>query len=167
MSGKYDDIINLPHHVSSTRPHMPMSDRAAQFSPFAALSGYGAAVKETARLTSSRIELAEDARAMLEQKLRLLADTAPDDSIVTITYFQPDTKKTGGSYVTVTGPVKKVDGIEHIILMSFSTITSAVLAFSDRSMKRLKCSLNTLAARLTASSGTKVPFVNTSNVSLS
>lgn len=117
MSGKYDDIINLPHHVSSTRPHMPMSGRAAQFSPFAALSGYSAAVEETARLTSSRIELAEDARAMLEQKLRLLADAVPDDSIVTITYFQPDTQKAGGAYVTAVGPVRKIDSIGRIILM--------------------------------------------------
>ena len=70
----YEDIINLPHHVSSTRPRMPMADRAAQFSSFRALSGYGDAVKETARLTGQRIELDESAKAVLDEKLRLLAE---------------------------------------------------------------------------------------------
>jgi len=73
MSNKYDDIINLPHHVSLTRPHMSILDRAAQFSPFAALSGYDAAVKETARLTSSRIELGEDAKAELYPRTKIQA----------------------------------------------------------------------------------------------
>lgn len=117
MTGKYDDIINLPHHVSSTRPHMPMSDRAAQFSPFAALSGYDAAVKETARLTTERIELAEDARTALEEKLGLLSDTISDAPTVTITYFQPDRKKAGGEYITATGIVKRIDDYQHTIIM--------------------------------------------------
>lgn len=117
MSGRYDDIINLPHHVSSTHPHMPMSDRAAQFSPFAALSGYGDAVKETARQTTKRIELAEDARAALEEKIRFLADTLSDDPTVEITYFQPDKKKSGGAYVTAIGIVKRIDDVERTIIM--------------------------------------------------
>ena len=117
MSGRYDDIINLPHHVSSTHPHMPMSDRAAQFSPFAALSGYGDAVKETARQTTKRIELAEDARAALEEKIRFLADTLSDDPTVEITYFQPDKKKSGGAYVTAVGIVKRIDDVERTIIM--------------------------------------------------
>ena len=114
---KYDDIINLPHHVSKMRPHMPMSDRAAQFSPFAALSGYGDAVKETARQTTKRIELAEDARAALEEKIRFLADTLSDDPTVEITYFQPDKKKSGGAYVTAVGIVKRIDDVERTIIM--------------------------------------------------
>ena len=117
MTGKYDDIINLPHHVSKMRPHMPMSDRAAQFSPFAALSGYGDAVKETARQTTKRIELAEDARAALEEKIRFLADTLSDDPTVEITYFQPDKKKSGGAYVTAIGIVKRIDDVERTIIM--------------------------------------------------
>lgn len=117
MRGKYDDIINLPHHVSTTRPPMPMSDRAAQFSPFAALSGYGDAVKETARQTTKRIELAEDARAALEEKIRFLADTLSDGPTVEITYFQPDKKKSGGAYVTAVGIVKRIDDVERTIIM--------------------------------------------------
>lgn len=117
MSGGYDDIINLPHHVSAAHPHMPMSDRAAQFSPFAALSSYGDAVKETARLTSDRIELAEDARAALEQKLCLLVDTIPNSLTVTITYFLPDKKKAGGTYADISGVVKRIDDVERIVIM--------------------------------------------------
>ena len=117
MSGKYDDIINLPHHVSPTWPHMPLSDRAAQFSPFAALSGYDAAIKETARLTTQRVELSEDAREALEQKLCWLKATIPNGSAVAITYYQPDRKKAGGVFAVAVGFVKKVDDIEHIILM--------------------------------------------------
>lgn len=117
MSGKYDDIIDLPHHVSPTRPHMPMADRAAQFSPFQALSGYGEAVRETARRTTERIELAEDAKAALEEKLRLLSDTVSDAPAVSITYFQPDRKKAGGKYITATGIVKRIDDFQHTIIM--------------------------------------------------
>lgn len=121
MTGKYDDIINLPHHVSSTRPHMPMSDRAAQFSPFAALSGYDAAVKETARLTTERIELAEDARTALEEKLGLLSDTISDAPTVTITYFQPDRKKAVGEYVRYTGIVKGYKESENALAFADGT----------------------------------------------
>lgn len=127
MSGRYDDIINLPHHVSAAHSHMPMSDRAAQFSPFAALSGYGDAVKETARVTTEQVELAEDVKAALEMKIRFLADTIPDGPTVDITYFQPDKKKSGGTYVTASGSVKRIDDIERAITMH----NGLKIAFTD------------------------------------
>lgn len=118
QSQDYDDIIDLPHHTSPKRIRMPMIDRAAQFSPFAALTGYDAAVKETARLTDVRIELDESVKAVLDEQLRLIEenlDTLPE---ITITYFQPDDKKAGGAYVSVTGKVKKIDDYEKCIVMS-------------------------------------------------
>ena len=92
---KYREIIDLPHHVSKTRPQMPMSDRAAQFAPFAALTGYDAAIKETGRLTDERIELDEEALTALDMKYQLLMDAFDDAPEVTITYFQPDERKAG------------------------------------------------------------------------
>ena len=113
----YEDIINLPHHISPTRQQMPMSDRAAQFSPFAALTGYDAAIKETGRLTDERIELDEDALTALDMKYQLLMDALDDKPEVTITYFQPDERKAGGKYVSAVGTVKKVDDFERRITM--------------------------------------------------
>ena len=107
--GKYDDIINLPHHVSATRPHMPMMDRAAQFTPFRALTGYEDAVHETARLTDEKVDLTEDEKALLDTRLQPLADKIDHQPQVTLTYFRPDKKKAGGAYVTVTGQLKKMD----------------------------------------------------------
>ena len=115
--GKYDDIIDLPHHVSSTHPHMPMSDRAAQFMPFRALSGYEDAVHETARLTDEKIELTEDEKAILDMRLQKLADEISSQPKVTLTYFQPDKKKTGGAYVCVTGQLKKIDDFEGALIL--------------------------------------------------
>lgn len=114
---KYDDILNLPHHVSATRPRMSMMDRAAQFSPFAALTGYDAAIQETGRLTDRRIELSEDSRAALDRKQQLLLDRIADHPQVSVTYFVPDERKSGGSYVTATGSVKKVDPHRRIMEM--------------------------------------------------
>ena len=114
----YEDIINLPHHVSPTRPRMSRADRAAQFSPFAALSGYGDAVQETARLTNRRIELDESAKAALDEKLRLLAEVIEDRPEAAITYFLPDRKKAGGEDVTATGQVKKVDAVAQELVMA-------------------------------------------------
>ena len=116
--GNYDDIINLPHHTSPTRPRMSMIDRAAQFSPFAALTGYDAAVKETARLTDWRIELDEYEKAALDERLCLLQEHLKEFPQVTITYFQPDARKSGGSYLSVTGSVKKIDNYEKCIVMT-------------------------------------------------
>ena len=109
--------MGLPHHVSKTRPQMPMSDRAAQFAPFAALSGYDAAIKETGRLTVERIELDVEALSALDMKYQLLMEALDEAPEVTITYFQPDERKAGGKYVSAVGAVKKIDDFERRITM--------------------------------------------------
>ena len=121
MKCKYDEIMGLPHHVSKTRPQMPLSDRAAQFAPFAALTGYDSAIKETGRLTDERIELDEEALTALDRKYQLLMDTLDDAPEVTIIYFQPDERKAGGQYVSATGTVKKVDTFGRRILLQDGT----------------------------------------------
>lgn len=121
MSSKYDDILHLPHHVSTKHPRMCAADRAAQFSPFAALSGHDAAINETARLTCEKIELAEDRREELNRKLQVLADWLPEPVTVTVTYFLPDTRKQGGAYVTVTGQLKKFDCLRGIMVLADRT----------------------------------------------
>ena len=114
---RYDDIINLPHHVSEKHPHMSMIDRAAQFSPFAALTGHGAAIEETTRVTDERIELDESRKEMINEKLMFIAES--DDLIeVTVTFFVPDGRKFGGEYVSVTGKIKKIDAYNHDIVMT-------------------------------------------------
>ena len=118
MSGPYDDIINLPHPISVKHPRMPLSDRAAQFSPFAALSGHGAAIAETARLTDRRIELDEDTKAALDLKQQILADRIAERPEVSVTWFRPDEKKDGGQYVTTVGRLKKVDEVERVLRLS-------------------------------------------------
>lgn len=121
MSGneehKYDDMINMPHHVSKKHPQMALADRAAQFSPFAALTGYEAAIAETARVTEDRPELSDTSREALDMKLQLLRECLTEKPAVEITYFVPDERKAGGSYVTVTGIVKKIDEYKHRIVM--------------------------------------------------
>ena len=117
MSGKYDDIIHLPHHVSQTHPQMPMHDRAAQFSPFAALTGYGAVIRETGRLTETRPGLDEDARDELNRRLTLLATLLERRPMVTLTYFQPDARKEGGACLTITGIVRKIDEYRRMLIM--------------------------------------------------
>ena len=107
--GKYDDILNMPHHVSSTRPHMSMHDRAAQFSPFATLVGYDDAVKETSRLTNEKLELTADKITDLNQKIAFLIENADERPEITIEYFIPDEKKTGGKYVTLSGNFRRID----------------------------------------------------------
>lgn len=121
MKNVYDDIINLPHHVSATRPHMAVSDRAAQFSPFAALTGYDSAIKETARLTDERIKLDEYVKDALSDRLQIIADRIKEHPEIAITYFQPDVKKNGGAYVTVTSSVKKIDEYKRVVIMSDDT----------------------------------------------
>ena len=115
--GRYDDIINLPHHVSANRHHMSMLERAAQFQPFRALTGYENAVQETARLTEDRIELTEDEKTLLDGKLQQLADDIASHPLATITWFQPDKKKTGGEYITTTGQLKKIDDFAGILIL--------------------------------------------------
>lgn len=116
----YEDIIHLPHHVSPRRPQMSLHDRAAQFAPFAALTGHEEAVKETARLTEEKIELDENEKQLLDQKLQYLETkgTGPD---VRITYFLPDQRKTGGIYVTTQGRMKRIDRYSHRLHMENGT----------------------------------------------
>ena len=117
MQNNYDDIIDLPHHVSATRPQMSMIDRAAQFSPFAALTGYDAAIKETGRLTDEKIEMDEEALNILNMKFQILVDSLDEEPEVTFTYFKPDERKAGGAYLTASGVVKKIDDFERMIVM--------------------------------------------------
>ena len=100
MSGKYDNILRLPHPTSAKHPRMPVSERAAIFSPFAALSGHAGAIAETARLTDQRIELDEDTRAELDRRQTVLLEHIAEQPEVTVTWFQPDERKDGGAYVT-------------------------------------------------------------------
>lgn len=117
MTGLYDDIIYLPHHVSVTRPHMALIDRAAQFSPFAALTGHERAIKETARLTEDRVELDEGVKAALSDKLQIIADRIGEHPEISITYFKPDGKKKGGSYITFINSVSKIDEYERLLIL--------------------------------------------------
>ena len=124
MTGPYDDIIHLPHHVSATRPHMPPIDRAAQFSPFAALTGYDSAIKETARLTDERMELDENMKDALRGRLQIVSNRMKEHPEIEITYFQPDVKKQGGAYGTAAGSVKKIDEYERVVVMNDGTVIS-------------------------------------------
>ena len=118
ISHEYDDIINLPHHVSADRPHMPMIDRAAQFSPFAALTGYDAAIVETARLTYTKRNLSEEQKEIISKQLHSLQSRLKTDPVVIVTYFVPDNCKAGGAYRTITGTAKKVDEYSGVLEMS-------------------------------------------------
>lgn len=117
MQNNYDDIIDLPHHVSATRPQMSMMDRAAQFSPFAALTGYDAAIKETARLTDQKIDLNDYEKEEINDKIQLITEHLGEDFEVVITYFQPDSRKAGGAYVDAVGIVKKIDEYDRVIIL--------------------------------------------------
>lgn len=116
--GPYDDIIDLPHPTSTKHPRMPLADRAAQFSPFAALTGHEAAIHETARLTDRRIELDEDEKTALDRKLRLITEHLAERPAVRITYFQADQRKDGGSYEIAEGSMKKVDEIARMVVLT-------------------------------------------------
>lgn len=115
---KYKDIINLPHHVSKTRNPMSLYNRAAQFAPFAALTGYDDAIKETARLTEERIELSDELKNMLNQKIKLIIENIKLQPEVAITYYVPDNKKSGGVYKTISGNVKRIDEVEKCIIFT-------------------------------------------------
>ena len=118
MSGKYDDIIDLPHPTSQNHPRMSLYDRAAQFSPFAALTGHHAAIAETGRLTDRRIELDESEITRVDAELQHLQELLPGRPTVSITYFVPEERKNGGSYQTVTGEVKRSDAVGGVIQMA-------------------------------------------------
>ena len=122
ISHKYDDIINLPHHVSKKPPQMSLHDRAAQFSPFAALTGHKAAINETARLTDEKQILSEDVIAKLNEQLNLIKENIGTNQTVTITYFVPDDKKSGGAYISHTGVVKKIDEYNHTVILTDKTV---------------------------------------------
>lgn len=121
---KYKDLLELPHPTSKRHPRMSLYERAAQFSPFAALCGHEAAIQETARITEQRVELEEDAKARLNEKLQILQKHLGNEVPVTITYFVPDSRKNGGAYVTCTGLVKKIDAYAHKIILQDHTMIS-------------------------------------------
>ena len=115
---KYADIIDLPHHQSDTRPKMSNYDRAAQFSPFAALTGHADSIKETARLTDEYNEPSEEMKAIMNEKILFLMEQLENQPEITITFFKPDEKKQGGAYITITGVVKKIKTYERQIQMT-------------------------------------------------
>ncbi len=115
MSKQYEDIINLPHHVSKTRPQMSMMDRAAQFAPFKALVGYDETIKETSRLTDSEILMDNEALNILNRKLKMIIERIDEVPEISITYFKEDGKKRGGAYVNEVGVLKKADNLNRIL----------------------------------------------------
>ena len=118
---KYKDIIDLPHKQSSRRPHMSLSDRAAQFAPFSALTGYDDAIVETGRLTDKKIELSEEALDLLNAKYQILLAHLADNAEIILTYFVSDKNKSGGAYVEKQGVVKRLDTFERQIVLCDGT----------------------------------------------
>lgn len=118
---KYDDIINLPRHVSKKHPAMSLYARSCQFAPFAALTGYEDAIKETARETNERIDIDDELRAILDTKLQIITENLNKNLEITFTYFIQDDKKDGGEYVTVTGIVKKINNYNGCIYLVDNT----------------------------------------------
>ena len=137
---KYDDIINLPHHVSSTRKPMTLCNRAAQFAPFAALTGYDDAIKETSRLTEKKIEISDELKNELNQKIKFISDNINLKPKVTITYFVSDNKKSGGVYKTISGNVRRIDEVEKCLLFTnkliiyFDDIISIIISYNNISI---------------------------------
>ena len=121
MADNYNDIINNPHHTSKTRKRMSQTNRAAQFAPFAALTGYDAAIGEAARLTETKIELDDKTKEILNMKLNFLKDHIKDRPYVTITYFVPDTKKDGCAYVDYSGKIRVIDETQQTIIFTDRT----------------------------------------------
>ena len=129
MSGPYDDIIHLPHPTSENHPRMSRADRAAQFSPFAALTGHGAAIRETARLTDRQAELSEDIRAELDRKQALLLERLAEQPEIIATWFCPDGRKDGGAYITTKGRLRKIDlSARRMVLTDGTEITLEEIA---------------------------------------
>jgi hypothetical protein len=117
MNGKYDDIINLERPLSLKHPRMPISDRAAQFAPFAALTGYDDAIDETGRYTDNMAELSEDAKELLDRKQIFLSHIIDEKPEITVTYFVPDAKKSGGEYKTICGKLKAIDEYKRELVL--------------------------------------------------
>lgn len=122
MTGKYDDMLRLPHHVSASRKPMAITARAAQFAPFAALSGYDAEVQEAGRLTDRPIEPDEYEKEAMNARLQLLARHLREKWVVSLVFFQPDERKAGGAYVTRTGTVKKLYETERLLTLTDGTV---------------------------------------------
>ena len=114
---KYDDIINMSHHISKKHPRMSLENRSAQFAPFAALTGYEDEVEETARITDKRIEITDEIKSKINMKLQIIQEKIKTNPKVTITYFISDNKKEGGSYKTVTSNVLKIDKYNKQIIL--------------------------------------------------
>ena len=118
----YEDILLLPHHVSADRPHMSLHDRAAQFSPFAALVGYEDVIDETARLTTPKRELDEAEKAELDRRVGILAAHLGDKPAVTVEYFVPDELKSGGAYVFKTGALVRISPVKKTLTLADGTL---------------------------------------------
>ena len=115
-NNKYEDIINLPHHVSTRHPQMTLEERSAQFAPFAALTGFEDCVEETARLTDEKIDISEDANELLNEKIKNIIKKIEKNPIIKLTYFIPDNRKSGGKYVTMEEKIKKIDEINQELI---------------------------------------------------
>ena len=133
--GEYDDIIRLPHHVSKKHPQMPLEKRAAQFQPFAALTGYYDAVEETGRQTERQIEPDQDMLAALDGKLAVLQEMIREQPAVTVKYFEPDEKKDGGAYLCVTGRLKKIDATVRRIILDVQDTTGSAQAQNQKQIQ--------------------------------
>jgi len=119
--GKYDDIINMPHHISKKHPRMSLENRSAQFAPFAALTGYEDEVEETARITDKKIEITDEIKSTINMRLQIIQEKINTKPKVTIKYFIPDNKKEGGSYKTVTSNVLKIDQYKKLVVLKDNT----------------------------------------------
>ena len=137
---KYSDIIDLPHHVSTKHPHMSSEDRAAQFSPFAALTGHEAAIKETARITDEFVEPDADKKQELDEELRMIRMSLADNKTakVQMIFFKPDGKKSGGSYETITGNIKKIDEYKKRADKNVLKLAKEFLEFQNKNIELLK-----------------------------
>ncbi len=118
MDANYDDIINLPHHVSKHHPQMSIENRAAQFAPFAALTGHSAAIQEAGRLTDDFVNIGDDAQKELDIKINFLILHFADQPEISVTYFEPDQRKSGGQYHVKTGNIKKIDEINSVMVFT-------------------------------------------------
>lgn len=113
----YEDIINLPHHISKKYPQMSLEARSAQFAPYAALTGYDEVLAETARITNARIEIDENLKTIIDSKLQIIRENIKNKPQISVVYFVPDLKKNGGKYVTVNGNVKKIDEYRNVLVL--------------------------------------------------
>ncbi len=122
MSQCYDDIIGLPRHRSQRHAPMPRLGRAAQFAPFAALTGFDEEVQETARLTDQQREMGEDRLLLLNDRLHAVLEIIREQPEIRLTYFEPDAQKSGGAYLNITGRIRRVDEINRQIILTDRTV---------------------------------------------